>query len=65
MPLTLANTGIMESGTPVQWRNLGRLFKGVVVQGPSERIYVVRSDTGDYLGNEMTFTVHEEKLVKL
>jgi hypothetical protein len=55
----------MEPGTPVQWQTLGRLFKGVVVQGPSERIYLVRSDTGDYLGNEMIFTVHEEKLVAL
>jgi hypothetical protein len=55
----------MEPGTLVQWRNLGRLFQGVIVQGPIEMIYTVRSNVGDYLGNELIFTVHEEKLVKL
>jgi hypothetical protein len=55
----------MEPGTPVQWQKLGRLFQGVVVQGPVESVYTVRADFSDYLGNELVFAVHEEKLVKL
>ena len=55
----------MEPGTPVQWQKLGRLFHGVVVKGPVEFVYTVRADFSDYLGNELVFTVHQEKLMAL
>ena len=55
----------MEPGTPVEWQNLGRLFQGVVAQGPVESVYTVRANVRDYLGNELIFTVHAEKLLKL
>ena len=55
----------MEPGTPVQWQNCGRLYKGEVVQGPLDMMYTVRANVRDYLGKELLFTIHQEKLVKL
>jgi hypothetical protein len=55
----------MEPGTPVQWQYCGRLFKGVVVEGPVDMMYTVCANFHDYLGKEQIFTIHQEKLLKL
>jgi hypothetical protein len=61
----------MDTGTPVEWQMLGRIFTGVIVKPfvdsfrPKEPIYIIRSDSDDYLGKNPLFIVHQTWLTNL